>query len=78
VAEVENDKEYRGNADFLKIVLGHDTYKELATTGHLAAGLFANENADTPVSDTVTVTQRYIRWNKLLNLKTKTAIGKLI
>lgn len=76
VAEIEKDKEYRGNADFLKIVLGHDTYKEMATTGHLAAGLFANE--DVTVSDTVTVTQRYSRWSKLLNLKRKTAIGKFI
>jgi hypothetical protein len=75
VAEVKEDKEYRSDADFLKIVLGHATYKELAVTGHLAAGLFANADA---VSDTVTVTQRYSRWNKLLKLKLKTAIGKFI
>jgi hypothetical protein len=74
IAEVEKDKEYRGDTDFLKIVLGQDTYKEMAITGHVTAGFYKTE--ENTISDTFTVTQRYTKWSKLLNLKMRTAIGK--
>ncbi|MCL2649645.1 MAG: hypothetical protein FWD60_01305 [Candidatus Azobacteroides sp.] len=76
ISAVEKDEKYHGNADFMKIVLGHTAYKESATTGLLAAGYYVENST---VTDTYTVTQRYTKWNKLLsNLKRKTAIGKYI
>ena len=68
VSRVNQDAKFRGNADFLKIVLGHDTYKEMATTSHLAAGYYDQDNDTVPISDTYTVTQRYRKWSKLLKI----------
>jgi hypothetical protein len=67
IAEVEKSSN-KGNFNFLKEKLGHDTFKKMATLGFIRGGFYILNGK---IVDTYAVTQSYKEWRHILNRKTK-------
>jgi hypothetical protein len=61
----EEESKFGGYADFLRLLLGKENYKKMATLGYIKCGICVEENKE-DIIDTYSVTQRYKSWCKLI------------
>ena len=66
IATVEKSRDHKGNYNYLKEQLGHDTFKKMATLGFIRGGFYILNGE---IVDTYAVTQSYKEWQRILTRK---------